>query len=487
MIDQAPHTFNPRMAQDAYSQRLGALFFRGLTRIGTTLEAEPDAAEAWSVTPDRLQWEFKIRPGLKDQKGQAILAADWVSCLEQYRVGKPTSLLARQLDSWIGTQLSGADRVLLKLSRPDPYLPKNISLFRFFRSAQGAHCQEPDSNLAGMVGSGEFFPESWVIRSVDDRVVLHPVSPDQKNVEVRIVRDDHRRILELLNDRVDAAQNSLPLGKSRWIQKNASDRFAFFEAPGVNVSYLAFNLSDPVLSRVEVRRAIAMAIDRNAIVQHKLFGFCTLANSLVSPELPEGNRELSFAFDPVLAEQILDQVGYRRGKNGIRFELSYRTTPQREGYETALLIREDLKKIGISVHLEVSEPAVYLAKIHQKRFQLYASRWIGVSDASILNRTLQSKNPFNRVGYANSQMDQQLERMTLASSEDERKKIADQIQKRMLEELPYFPLWYWNNALILRKSMSRGTNGDVFSDKKISKVGGIEPIVRWLSKSGAQP
>src|SRR5690606_15208088 len=65
-LETPPLTFNPRKGLDATSQRLGALFYFGLTRLDRELRVAPGLAESWSHSPDGLRWTFRLRKGLRD-------------------------------------------------------------------------------------------------------------------------------------------------------------------------------------------------------------------------------------------------------------------------------------------------------------------------------------------------------------------------------------------------------------------------------------
>ncbi|MBI3535777.1 MAG: hypothetical protein HY072_09875, partial [Deltaproteobacteria bacterium] len=214
-----------------------------------------------------------------------------------------------------------------------------------------------------------------------------------------------------------------------------------------------------------------LSIDRQDIVKHKFHRFCQIAGSLLSPLLDE-SVQVSFAYNPVLAEQLLDQSGYPRQNNGgIRFSLTYKTTPVREGYETALMFKEMLKKVGINLVLTVVEPAVFLASVKKGNFQLFSSRWVGVADGSILFNTLHSKQKNNRVFYNDLAMDQWLEQAMQEVSLEKRKELLKLVQIKMGKDLPYFPLWYWNNALLIKKE--KGKN---FKSEYLSIKGALEPL-----------
>ncbi len=469
LVDRPPATLNPRATLDATGQRINALLFRGLTRIDPNLVVQPDLAESWTPSKDGLSWRFTLRAGARDQAGTAIDAAAVRACFENYRVGKPVSPLRGSFPGWTATEAE-ANSIIVRLSSPDPYLPRNLSLLRFFRT-EGANepCSEPGPGRA-LVTNGHFKVEHWD-SAPEDELTLLPVEDGLRALRFEFVEDGTAMALKFLRGEADAAQNSLTLTKARWLVHEFPERFRAIERDGVAVAYLAFNLRDPILGRAPVRQAIALAIDRGAIIDGKLPEFCTPAGSFLSPMLA-GSFQASFRFDPREAERLLDGAGLPRGPDGTRFTVHYKSTPVRDGFEVALMIQEMLAKIGVHVVVDIVEPAVFLASVRKGAFQLYSSRWIGVSDGSIFYRTLHSKSRDNRAGYHDAAMDALLERSQATSDERERLRLLQDAQKKMAEDLPYFPLWYWNNALVVRRELGGLEPGE------LSLSGALEPLAR---------
>ncbi|MBY0471879.1 ABC transporter substrate-binding protein [bacterium] len=479
LVESLPDTLIPRNALDATSQRLGALLYRGLTRLNKDLEVIPGLASSWKASNSAKTWTFQIPAGLKDQAGGAITPTLIAECLEQYRVGKPTSALGKSFKDWKSTEVRG-DSVILNSEKSDPYLDRNISLLRYFRVAGSTvPCQEPRRGDR-IIGSGNFAPQGTDYFSFSNQNFLRLVPTDSKRnapVDFVFVRDDAARAMKLIKGEVDLIQNGLSLAKSRWLQKSYSDRFEVIERDGSTISYLSFNLKDPILSKVEVRRAMALAIDRRDIVDHKLFGFGTIAQTLVSPLLPEAAK-LEFPHDLKKSEELLDQAGFPRGKNGVRFSLRYKSTPIREGLETALMLQNIFKRIGIEVRLEVVEPAVFLQSVRKGNYQIFSSRWIGVSDASILNRTLHSGQNNNRAQYQDAEMDRLLDAASAEPSLKARLPGLQKIQQKMLDDLPYFPLWFWNNAVVIRKEVQAKAQ---LRSEDLSLTGALDTLVERLT------
>jgi ABC-type transport system substrate-binding protein len=277
------------------------------------------------------------------------------------------------------------------------------------------------------------------------------------------------------------AQNSFAPYRTRWLKEQHPNRFELIEAPGVNVSYLAFNLRDPLLQDLRVRKALAMTIPVRSIIDHKLAGMAENASSFLAPFLPEamlpaqspGNLTENSEETRAKASTLLDQAGYpRSARTGIRegLRLTFKTTPIREGYEIVRILQDTWKKLGVSLKLEVVEPAVFLASIRKGAFQLSLGRWIGVADSSILERTLRSSSTNNRAGYKNPKMDLLLDQAAAAPTLEERKAVSQKVQNLMLEDLPYFPLWFWKNALIYDKNL------EGLSAQQLSRSGGLMPL-----------
>jgi peptide/nickel transport system substrate-binding protein len=471
------------MAMDAVGQRLTTLLFSALTRVTEDLEVAPDLASSWSTSADGKRWVFEIRSDAKDHDGNRITSGDLARCLEEYRSGLPASRMRSAFPGWRETRALNDHALELVLEKPDPYLARNISSLRYFR-LKGAEppCVDPESPLqreadhAEWVGSGPYRLPQGGLGPDAQGFAFRPVQAGYLPVEFLVVRDELQRVMRLIRGEADAAQNAISLTKTRWLVQKYPERFHLVEREGVNVSYLAFNLRDPILSKRAVREALSRSVPRDTYILHKMAGFGTRAGSLLSPLLRE-SRGIDFMEDLPLANRLLDEAGHPRGPGGARFTLKYRTTPAREGFETALVLQDAFERIGVTLELDIVEPAAFLSAIRKGAFQLYSSRWVGVADGSILNRTMKSGTQNNRVGYMDAEADRMLDVLMENPSTEERLQAAARVQQKMMEDLPYFPLWFWGNALIINKERDPGIRPE-----ELSLSGALEPLVRALSR-----
>jgi peptide/nickel transport system substrate-binding protein len=344
---------------------------------------------------------------------------------------------------------------------------------RYFTTEKGI-CAEPEID-SRVVGSGRYRLEKWDPHP-ERSLRLLPIEPSRSSILFSFVQDSNSRLLRYVRGQATLTQNGLSLTKTRYVRESLSERYRVIERDGISLSYLAFNVRDPILSKREVRQALALAIDRQLIVDQKLLGFCKVAPAMLSPLLPESAPQV-YRYDPSEAEALLDRAGFARGKNGVRFELNYRTTPNREGLETALLFQNQFERIGVRVVIESVEQAVFLSAIRAGKFQLYSSRWIGASDGSLLYRILRSGQPDNRVGYQDAEVDRLLDQASAVVDLAKRVALLRQVQAKIAVDLPYFPLWTWNNAVIARRG---DPDLDALRPEFISLSGALDSLFRKL-------
>ncbi len=468
LIDPRPATLNPRQSLDATGQNIAALIFRGLVRFDPKFKVIPDLAEKWKVEPDGRKIHFFIVKNIFDHLHHPITAEKIAQCLENYRIGKPVSPLASAFPNWKKTAYDSSS-ITIELTQPDPYFLNNISLLKYFSSEESFNpCEEPE-HFEKIVGSGAYlFPKNY---TGQNEMTLEP-APQYNDVlplHFFFILDDITKMLKLIRGEVDVAINAISPSQKNWLEKKYSDTYKLLDQDGTKVSYLSFNLLDPILKNKEVRKAIALSIPRNEIIEYKLKGMATLANTLLSPMLPESISS-DFPYNPKKAEEILDTAGYPRTPHH-RFILKYKTTPAREGVETAKMIQNALEAIGIHVIIEVVEPSVFYASIRKKSFQLASSRWLGIKDASILYKVLRSGQASNRSSYSDPEMDRLLDQLVQEPEIKKRLPILRALQKKSIEDLPFFPLWFWNNTFILKRNLKGMESQD------IPLSGSLEPLL----------
>lgn len=254
----------------------------------------------------------------------------------------------------------------------------------------------------------EFFPN-------EERVILKHAS--KPSLDFKVVRDETTRALVFMRGEADVLYDTLSLAKTEWVRHQKSN-IQVYSAPGFTLSYLGFQNQHPILKDRRVREAIAHALPIDEWIRYKFFNWVDRPNEFDH-----------LSFDLAKANALLDEAGYPL-RDHERFSLRYFTTQVREGNETAQLVREALKQIGIDVQLTVVESSLFYEKIQKGDFELFSSRWYRFSNRAPLSEILGIGQKRNYVHYSNPALD----------SLDARKVIAD--------EMPILPLYNWKHGLV---------------------------------------
>ena len=226
--------------------------------------------------------------------------------------------------------------------------------------------------------------------------------------------------------------------------------------PGTVLNYLAFNLRDPILKDVRVRRAIAFAINRQPMIEYLWRGFAQPAASVLPRQSWAYNAEVpGYDYDPQRARQILDTAGYR-AVGGVRFHLTMKTSTEETTRLIAAVLQQQLREVGIALDIRTFEFATFFSDVTSGAYQLYSLRWIGGNeDPDIFEYAFHSaKFPphgANRSYYSNSRIDALIDQARSELDQNARKQLYAEIQQILADELPYVNLWYLDNMLVHSK------------------------------------
>jgi peptide/nickel transport system substrate-binding protein len=458
LIETMPTNLDPRVGTDAQSQRLDGLMFNSLVERDANMNVKGDLAERWEM-PDPLTYVFHLRSGVKFQDGRPLSSADVKFTFDSILSGaiqSPKRGSFRMVKS-----VEAPDPLTVKFHLSEPYASFPWALVRpaigIVPAGSGADfSQHP-------VGTGPF---QFVSMSQDDQILLQrnpnyfAGAPTVSDVRFRIVPEAVVRALELRKGSADLEFNSLTPDMVRVLAKTQDLEVA--EQPGTSLAYLAFNCQDSILSRREVRQALAYATDREEMVRTLLRGEARVADGL----LPPGNWAYEpdtqkYNYDPGRAEQLLDQVGFPRHgnpKTGMRLQLTIKTSTDQSVRLIAEVLQDEWKRVGIDLQILPLEFATLYADITRGSFQIYTLRWVGANnDPDIFEYVFSSKkippNGANRGRYRNPELDSLVDQGRVEIDQNKRKAIFSQVQKIVATDEPYLPLWFLDNISVHRDSV----------------------------------
>lgn len=456
LIESAPTNLDPRIGVDAFSEHLDGLMFDSLVAHDQRLNVVPDLAAKWE-TPNPTTYVFHLKPNVKFHDGRPFTSADVKFTFDSILSGA------------VKTAKAGSFRIVDSIEAPDPLTavfhlkePYASFLWDLTKPGIGIVPQGSGADFAQHpIGTGPF---QFVSATTDEEIVVERNpnyfggAADIPRVRFRIVPDAIVRALELRKGTGDVTVNSLTPDMVMSFQDDPNT--AIEDQAGTTLAYISFNFDDPILSRREVRQALAYATDRTTLIQNLLRGMAIPAGSL----LPANHwayepKAKQYDFNAQQAEALLDKAGFKRGPDGIRFHLTLKTSTDQSTRLLAEAIADEWKRVGVALDLRSLEFATFYSDITHGSFQLYTLRLVGGNnDPDIFEYVFSSKkmppNGANRGHYKNPQLDALLDQARVEMDREKRKALLSKIQDIVAEDEPFINLWYVDNVCVRRQRLT---------------------------------
>lgn len=426
-IAQAPLNLDPRYATDAASERVNRLLYQRLVEFDASYQVIPSLADWQMVSPQHYQFTLKQQAIFHD--GQTLTAHDVKATYE--------SLLALR-DAPHRAEFAHIARIEVQ----------DNQTVSFFLSKEDKHFVEkliigilPKSQLAqghdfshAPIGSGPIKFVRWPSALTLARV------RDGQQITLTEVKDPTVRVLKLVRGEVDLLQGDLPPELVKYLQTNPD--ITVKTNQGTNFSYLGLNMQDPVLSNLNVRKAIAHAIDRQAIIQQVMVDNTRLAGAILPPEHYAGNAGLpAYAYRPQLAKQLLEQAGIQ-----LPLKLVYKTSTDAQRVRFATILQAQMAPAGIDLDIRSLDWGTFFEDVKQGHFQLYGLTWVGIKTPEIYLKAFGSQyippQGFNRGRFHDATVD------ALLANEN-----WPAVTQRIHQQLPYIPLWYEGQFAAYRQTV----------------------------------
>ncbi len=445
-LSAAPVTLDPRFSTDAISSRINRLIYRRLVEFDNQFRAVPSLARWERIEPGHFRF-YLADEGRQFHNGDYLVADDikatFNSILEPANVSphRATLLVIKSID------VIDADTVDFYLNETDPLFPSRLSigiLPRKLISSGHNFNRQP-------VGSGAMKFVDW---PSEGNVNLQRLS-DQQLIQFFTVKDSTVRVLKLLRGELDIIQSDLPQELVRWLS-NKPD-VVVERGKGNTFSYLGFNLQDPDVGQLPVRRAIAYALDRDAIIEYVMNKTARKAGALLAPDHWAGHPTLEgYVYNPDESRRLLAAQGYG-ATNPLR--ITYKTSNNAQRLRLATIIQYQLKQVGIEVDLNSYDWGTFYGDIKSGRFQMYSLSWVGLKIPDIFRYIFHSKSippaGANRGRFVDAKVDAMIAEAESLDDIRAQAAVYHRLQEYLHEQLPYIPLWYEDNILVHRKD----TNG----------------------------
>ncbi|HEV8701395.1 MAG TPA: ABC transporter substrate-binding protein [Candidatus Polarisedimenticolia bacterium] len=481
-LSSEPTTLNFVTGSDLVSDTVGRLVGDGLVDCDERLQIVPRLAESWEFSPDGRVLTFHLRRGARFHDGLPVTSADVRYTYE--RVIDPRSRAVGRVDGFLPVErVETPDEETVRVTYRFPYSP---ALAAWEVPILPRHLYEREDFLTARpnrapVGTGPFRFVGW---EAGRRIVLAANEdywggrPFLDSIELPIVPSEETRLQALLAGEIDYAT----LTPMQWVA-HASDpsfarRFDTIEYPSLFTYYIAWRSdgSNPFFTDPLVRRAMALALDREGYVRNVLRGAARVSASLFHPSvLPPDPAQPAAPFDPTGAAELLDRAGWPvdprtglRTRRGVPFRFALLIfSGGQDHVQFSQVAQESLQHLGIEMSIQRLDWPTLWGRLQKGEFQAALSGFVSSVDpdgvAYGMLHSSQVKGGQNYAGFNDPQTDAWIEEGRREVDPVQRQLTYRRIERRASDLQPYTCLF----SPMTRAAMVR-------------RIGGVHPGPRGL-------
>jgi oligopeptide transport system substrate-binding protein len=466
-----PGTLDPGAAADSFSLEVLGDLYEGLTAESADGTVVPAVAASWSVDPTGTRYEFYIRHDARWSNGAPVRAQDFVNAWRRVVDPKQASPVADNLRVIAGAQdiIAGRaipsllrvsaprdDVLVVVLARPAPYFPELLSHYSTFPVFSESAAKSHESKT--WVSNGAYVLTSWTPGGTL-QLSKNPSYWDRDHVRITNVvyvplSDENAEWLRYRAGELDLTQ-SVPAAALASIRKERPTELHL--APFLGTMYYALNLrTAPFKNDVDLRKALAMAINRRAILatilpfgQKPAFGFVPNGTWNYQPQswdwadAPDATRIGD-------AKRLYAKSGYSR-QAPLRLKLLFNSNPsiKQIAIATAAMWKETL---GIETELIDEEYRVFLdSRQDFSRWDVVRLAWVAdYNDAGSFLDTLRSGSTNNDSGYDNPQFNALIDQAERTADTQKRREILESAERTMLADYPVVPIYFYSSKRLFK-------------------------------------
>lgn len=463
-----PQDLDPQVITGSPEHHLALTFFEGLVTADPQLHVMPGVAEKWDISPDGLVYTFHLRADARWSNGEPVTADDFVESYhrmltpefaaeysymlwhvagaEDFNKGKITDFAKvgfKALDPRT-LQITLRERTpfLLHAMNHESWLPVPIAVIKKFAglNRRSTAWTRPEN----FVGNGPYVLKSWR----PNQMIVAERSPtywDREHVKIDEIDFFPVELADTEERMFRAGQLDItyeaPLSKIPVYRREHPDQIRI--DPYNGVYFYRFNVKRKPFDDVRVRRALALAIDRERIVKDVTGGGEIPAYSLVPPNVPGYRPPTTFHEDVAEAQRLLAEAGYPGGKGFPKVELLYNPLEKHEMIAEALQ-QMWRKNLGIQLTMYKQEWKVYMDSQHTKNFQIERAGWIGdYVDPHAFLDLWETGGGNNDSNWGSPEYDKLLHSALDAKTTDERFAIYRKMETLLMNDMPVMPIFFY--------------------------------------------
>jgi peptide/nickel transport system substrate-binding protein len=476
-LDPHYHNISPNNA-------FASMVFSNLVETDERARPVASLAESWRAVGEDV-WEFRLRPGVRFHNGSAFTAEDVAFTFERIpAVANSPGSFATYTQAVRGVEIVDPLTLRLRTDGPYPLLPVNLAQVPILDRETHAGAGTEDFNAGrAVVGTGPF---RLVSHRLGDRVELARNDaywgdrPAWAAVDYRMVTNDAARTSALLAGDVDII-DQVPTSDIERLRRN--DAIALSEVDSLRMVYLSFdhlrdgaspfatdNEGRPLprnpFRDARVRRALALAVDREAIVSRVMEGVAAPTVQFMPPGAYGHNPGLAVPrADPEAARRLLAEAGYPGG-----FRLTLHGPNDRYPNDARIVqaVAGMWTRVGVRTAVEVAPYASFITRASRQEFSAFLVSWgssTGEPSAG-LRSTLATYDraagtgSVNRARYSNPAFDAALRAAVRELDDAKRERLLQEATRIAVEDVAVVITHLQKNIWAMRRGLAHGARMD---------------------------
>lgn len=462
---------DPQIVTGVPENKVINALFEGLVIEGPAgTDTAPGVAERWETSADGLVWTFYLRADARWSNDDKVTAHDFVRSYQRILTPSLAAEYAYKLHHVVGaedyntgklTDFSQVgftaldDRTLqITLRHRAPFLLEAMKHYSWFPvhiptiekfdglTRKGSRWTRTEN----MVGNGAFILTDW---RPNQKIIVtrSPTYWDRANVKLDAIHYYPIESMDTEERMFRTGQlhktNELPISKIDTYKRDYPENYR--QDIYYGTYFYRLNVTRPPLNDVRVRRALALAIDREQLVAQVTRGGQAPAYHFIPPT-EEFTPEARLQGDLAEARRLLAEAGYPEGRGFPKIELLYNTS------ENHRVIAEAIqqmwrRQLGVDIGLRNEEWKVYLDSQDELNYDICRAGWIAdYTDPNTFADMWVTAGGNNDTGFSSAEYDRLLRASMDTQTDEERFAIYQQLEKILMDEVPVIPIYFYTRV-----------------------------------------
>ncbi|WFR65264.1 peptide ABC transporter substrate-binding protein [Paenibacillus amylolyticus] len=488
-LSAEPPTLDPAQAKDSQTNTVLKFLYEGLVRIDADGKEAPGVAKDWTISEDGLKYVFNLNPDAKWSNGDAITAEDFVRSWERALKPETASPYAYQLyyikgaegynlskdETYTGTKITDFSQVGVKatdehtlevtLENPTPYFLGLTAFYTYYPVHASADTNDKFfTDYKNMIVNGPFVMDQYakgqkiVVKKNDGYHAAADIKLAQ--IDMSLTNSSASELQAYKSGQLDytgAPNGEIPSDQIPSVKAELPDEF---KATGIaSTYYYQFNVNEAPFNNVKIRKAFAMSIQRQLIVdkvtqggQIPAFGFVPPGIRGENGEFRDEHKDDYFTENVDEAKALLAEGMKEEGYTTLpAVTLIYNTS---DGHAKIALAIADMWKqnLGVDVKTENQEWGVFLENRQNQNFQIARAGWSAdYNDPYNFLEMWTTGNTNNDSKFSNEQYDKDV-KDTVKSADPAARMAAFADAEKILiqDEMGVMPIYYYTNVSLTK-------------------------------------